>query len=68
MQKIFIMFSQGQLTFGAIFFIVFVIAIIYAYRKDIGLHRLYYKGSHKILIGFIAFIGILFLIKILFKR
>ena len=62
------MFSQGQLVFAGLFFIVFVIIMIYAYRKDLALHRTFYKGNHKILIGFIAFIGILFLIKIFFKR
>nr|WP_236023861.1 MULTISPECIES: hypothetical protein [Flavobacterium] len=62
------MFSKDQLIFAGLFFIVFVIAITFAYRKDIGLHRIFYKGSYKILIGFIAFIGILFLIKIFFKR
>lgn len=62
------MFSKDQLIFAGLFFIVFVIAITFAYRKDIRLHRIFYKGSYKILIGFIAFIGILFLIKIFFKR
>jgi hypothetical protein len=39
------MFSQGQLTFGIIFAIVFSGTIIYAYRKDFNLHQKYYKGS-----------------------
>jgi cbb3-type cytochrome oxidase subunit 3 len=59
------MFSQGQLVFA--FFIVFVIAI-YAYRKDVKLHKLFYKGSYKILIAFAVFIGLLFVIKVFFKR
>jgi hypothetical protein len=62
------MFSQGQLIFAGFFFIAFVIAMIYAYRKDLALHRQFYKGNYKILIGFLVFIGILFLIKIFFKR
>ncbi|WP_248902827.1 hypothetical protein [Flavobacterium sp. K5-23] len=62
------MFSQGQLIFAGCFFIAFVIAMIYAYRKDLTLHRTFYKGNYKILIGFIVFIGILFLIKVYFKR
>nr|WP_315186679.1 hypothetical protein [uncultured Flavobacterium sp.] len=62
------MFSQGQLLFAACFFIAFVIAMIFAYRKDAGLHKLFYKGNYKILIGFGIFIGLLFLIKIFFKR
>lgn len=62
------MFSQGQLMFAGLFFIVFVIAITFAYRKDLALHRIFYKGNYKILIVFALFIGILFLIKIFFKR
>ncbi|RTY87697.1 hypothetical protein EKM02_12395 [Flavobacterium sp. RSP49] len=62
------MFSQGQFIFAGFFFIAFSIAMIYAYRKDLALHRKFYKGNYKILIGFGVFIGILFLIKVFFKR
>ena len=62
------MFSQGQLLFAACFFVAFVIAMIFAYRKDASLHQNFYKGNYKILIGFGLFIGLLFLIKIFFKR
>ena len=62
------MFSKGQLIFAVIFFISFVIAISYSYRKDIIVHRKIYKGSYKILIGFIVFILLLFVIKIFFKH
>jgi hypothetical protein len=62
------MFSQGQLVFAGLFFIAFVIATIYSYRKDIKIHKEFYKGNYKIVIGFAVFIGILFLIKIFFKR
>ena len=62
------MFSQGQLIFAGCFFVAFVIAIIFSYRKDITIHKEFYKGNYKILIGFLLFIGILFMIKIFFKR
>ncbi len=62
------MFSQGQLVFAGCFFVAFVIAMIFAYRKDVALHKRFYKGNYKILIGFLLFIGLLFLIKIFFKR
>jgi hypothetical protein len=62
------MFSQGQLIFALLFFIAFVIAITYSYRKDILVHQKTYKGSYKILIGFLIFIGLLFIIKIFFKH
>jgi hypothetical protein len=62
------MFSKGQMEFAGFFVVAFVIAMIYSYRKDINLHRKFYKGNYKILIGFILFIGLLFLIKIFFKH
>jgi hypothetical protein len=62
------MFSQGQLVFALCFFIAFVIAMVFAYRKDAKLHQIFYKGNYKILIAFILFIGLLFVIKIYFKR
>ncbi len=62
------MFTKGQLVFAGCFFVAFVIAMIYAYRKDAKLHKTFYKGNYKILIGFILFIIILFIIKIFFKR
>jgi len=62
------MFSEGQLIFAGLFFITFVIVITYSYRKDILVHQKEYKGSYKILIGFLIFIALLFIIKIFFKH
>ncbi|MES2545764.1 MAG: hypothetical protein V4548_12830 [Bacteroidota bacterium] len=62
------MFSQGQWIFAGLFFIAFVIATTYSYRKDILVHRRVYKGNYKILIGFLVFIGLLFIIKIFLKH
>ncbi len=57
------MFSTGQVIFGIVFFIVFVICAIWVYRGDKGLHRMHYKGVYKVLIGFLLFIAFLFVIK-----
>lgn len=57
------MFSTGQIIFGVLFFIVFAAVIFFSYRKDLKLHRKYYKGSLYILGGFIAFILLLFVLK-----
>lgn len=62
------MFSTGQLIFAVVFFIIFFIATSYAYKGDKALHQKFYKGSYKVLIVFLLFIGILFMIKIVFKR
>lgn len=57
------MFSTGQIIFAVLFFIVFVGVMIYSYRKDLKLHKKYYKGSLYILVGFLLFILMLFLLK-----
>ena len=61
------MFSGGQLIFAISFIIVFTIVIIYMYRKDLKLHKIYYKGSSLVLLAFLCFIGILFIIKFVLK-
>lgn len=62
------MFSTGQLIFAALFFIAFVIVMVFAYRKDVATHKLFYRGNYKVLIAFLLFIGLLFVLKILMKR
>ena len=57
------MFTNGQIGFAIFFIIVFVAAMIYVYRKDLALHKKYYKGTYWILIAFLLFIGFLFFIK-----
>ncbi|MES2484882.1 MAG: hypothetical protein V4581_02895 [Bacteroidota bacterium] len=59
------MFTQGQLIFALCFIVVFVGVMIYAYRKDLALHKKYYKGSYWILLAFLA---ILFFVKISTKE
>lgn len=60
------MFSKGQLIFGLLFFIAFAIVIGFQYRKDLRLHKRYYKGTVWILIAFIGFIGMVAAIKFIF--
>ncbi|MDQ6530002.1 hypothetical protein RB618_12545 [Flavobacterium sp. LHD-85] len=62
------MFSQGQILFGVCFFIAFVIIMIFAYRKDLKLHKVFYKGNYKVLLAFLLFIVLLFVIKLFLKR
>jgi len=50
------MFSRGQLIFGILFAIVFVVIIFMSYRKDAALNKKYHKGSLWILLIFISFI------------
>lgn len=62
------MFSQGQLVFAGIFFVAFVVAAVYVYRKDAAIHKREYKGSYRVLIGFLIFIAFLFFIKGILKE
>lgn len=60
------MFTQGQIIFGILFAIAFIIALIYAYRKDLNLHKKYYPGTVWVLIAFISFILFIAAIKFIF--
>lgn len=64
------MFSSGQLIFAFVFFIVFVILITFAYRKDKGNNKAFFKGSYKVLIFalfiFFALYGLVKLKHVLF--
>ena len=62
------MFTTGQFVFAVLFFIAFVIIMVYSYRGDKKLHKKQYKGSLWILVGFIAFIVFLLLVKTYLKN
>lgn len=62
------MFSQGQIIFALAFVIVFIVAMIAMYRKDVKMHNIYYKGSMWVFLVFLCFIGILFIIKNILKN
>jgi uncharacterized integral membrane protein len=62
------MFSKGQIIFGILFAIAFIIVLIFAYRKDIEIRKRYYKGSFWILLAFIAFLLMIVGIKSLFAN
>ena len=62
------MFSFGQLIFGLCFFIVFIGVIIYSYKTDKKNQPKYFKGSYKILLGFLSAFSLLVLIKYLTQK
>ncbi|PHK16273.1 membrane protein [Nostoc linckia z15] len=62
------MFSQGQIYFAIFFIIVFVAAMVYVYRKDLPLHKMHYKGTYWILLGFLCFVAFLFVMKAFIKE
>ncbi|PCH52803.1 MAG: hypothetical protein COC22_03530 [Flavobacteriaceae bacterium] len=56
------MFSKEQLIFAVLFVVAFVIAMIWSYRKDIKIHRKYYKNTFIIVIAIFLVITIFTLI------
>jgi cbb3-type cytochrome oxidase subunit 3 len=62
------MFSFGQLIFGICFFIVFTGIVIISYREDKKKQPRYFKGSYKILVGFLIAFSLLVLIKFLTQQ
>jgi len=57
------MFTTGRWIFIGFFIALFVGALIWSYRKDLKLHKKQYKGSIWVLVGFIAFLLLLLLLK-----
>ena len=61
------MFSTGQIYFAIFFIIDFVITMILVYRKDLKVLKPFYKVTYWVFVGFLVFIGLLFVIKVLMK-
>jgi hypothetical protein len=56
------MFSSGRILFVVAFIIAFVLGIAYAYRKDLRVSRLHYKGSFWVFVVIVLIFSILFLL------
>jgi threonine/homoserine/homoserine lactone efflux protein len=54
------MFSKGQIIFAVLFFVSFVVAMIWAYRKDKAINTLLYKDSYKVILVVLMVFIILF--------
>ena len=62
------MFSNGQIVFAIVFFVIFAIIVANAYKKDKKLHLKNYQGVKWVGISFLIFLVILFCIKYLLKN
>ena len=51
------MFSTGQQFFALFFIIAFTAVIIWSYRKDLKLHKIYYKNVWVVGLGIILVIA-----------
>jgi hypothetical protein len=56
------MFTTGRIIFMLCFALVFIGGIAWAYRKDLKVSKIHYKGVLWVLFGIVAIFGILFLI------
>jgi hypothetical protein len=56
------MFTKGQLLFAVFFAIAFTILMIWSYKKDIKVHKKYYKNTFLVLIAVFLIIAIFTLI------
>jgi len=50
------MFSKGQQLFALLFIIAFIAVLIWSYRKDLKLHKIYYKNVWVVALGIILVI------------
>jgi heme/copper-type cytochrome/quinol oxidase subunit 2 len=56
------MFSSGQKIFAVLFVIVFAVAMVWTYRKDLKLHKIYYKNVYIVALSILAIILLFVLI------
>jgi hypothetical protein len=58
------MFTKGQLIFTLFFLVVFIVGMVWSYKKDAFLNKLHFKGASKTLLV----IGILLIALFLFVK
>lgn len=59
------MFTPGRIIFASVFLLVFVVALVWSYRKELKINRVHYKKAYLILVGLILFIVLqYFIVKI----
>ncbi len=59
-------FSVGQRVFAMVFLSIFLISLRWAYRRDLRIHRKYYKGVRMLLLSMLVLVFLLYVIKIVF--
>ncbi len=55
--------SIGQIYFAIFFVVLFMLFIVWSYRKDLKLHKYYYKGSSYIFVFILISIILLLFFK-----
>lgn len=58
------MFTTGKIIFAVSFFVVFLLAMFWSYKKDSVINKIHFKGASKILIvTFLILIILLIIVK-----
>jgi hypothetical protein len=56
------MFSSGRIWFAVLFVLVFVTGLVWAYRRDLAVHRTHYRKAYRVLFGILLAIALLVLL------
>lgn len=56
------MFTTSRIIFVAFFLLIFVIAMVWSYKKEKSITQIHFKKSYKILIALVLFFVIQFII------
>lgn len=56
------MFTEGRIAFVIFFLIVFIVYLVWAYRKDIKKIPWYYKGTFKIILALLGIYAAYFIL------
>lgn len=56
------MFTTGRIIFVVFFILVFVVGLMWSYRKEAKLNKLHYRNTYKVLIALILFLILQFII------
>ena len=60
--------TTGHWIFAGLFMIAFVAYLIWSYRKDARVHKMYYGKGARILLGLVVIIFVLFIVKQIILR
>ena len=60
--------TTGHWIFAGLFMVAFVAYLICSYRKDAGIHKMYYGKGARILLGLVVIIFVLFIVKQIILR
>jgi membrane protein YdbS with pleckstrin-like domain len=55
--------TTGHWIFAAFFMVAFIAFLIWSYRKDAAIHRMYYTKGARVLLVIVVVIFVLFIVK-----